>query len=76
MLELPSLVAVASLLDLRLPIPGGGVIAVGKVVWSRFPSVARPGGGPFQHGVQFVDVPPDALGVLQGLMEDTGSAPR
>ncbi len=76
MLELPTLVAVASLLDLRLPILGSEITAVGKVVWSRFPSLPRTGGAPFQHGVQFTDVAPEILGVLQDLMGETGSAAR
>jgi CheY-like chemotaxis protein len=76
MVELPAPLAVASLLDLRVEVPVGQVIAVGKVVWSRFQAEAKRGEGAYHHGVQFMGMDPDVRASLRGLIQGMGSEPR
>lgn len=72
--ELPMPLAVASLLDLRLRVPAGEVAAAGKIVWSRSPGEEKTGSGPYQHGVQFVDMAPHQRAAIQYFLKDAGAA--
>ena len=62
-------IPVASPLELRLGTPEGEITAFGKVIYSRFEGDARPGGGAYQHGVQFTELPPPKASALKRLIE-------
>jgi len=74
MVELPMPLAVASLLDLSLHMPLGEIIAAGKVVWSRFQAEAKKGEGAYHHGIQFLDMRPNARAAIRSLIKGMESA--
>ncbi len=58
MLELPSPLAVARLIDLQVLLPSGLVAIAGTVVWARSCSAGETEGGAYQHGIQFIPMGP------------------
>jgi CheY-like chemotaxis protein len=69
MVELPTPLPVASLLDLSLQMPLGEIIAPGKVVWSRFQAEAKKGEGAYHHGIQFLEMGAGARAAIRSLIK-------
>jgi CheY-like chemotaxis protein len=74
-LELPDGVAAGSLLDLRLQVAGGEIVASGKVVYSRFrrDKDTEANSGCYVHGIQFTRLDEAALEQLRPLLKKPSS---
>jgi two-component system cell cycle response regulator DivK len=66
--DLPNPVPAATILDLRLQVPGGEVSAAGRVVYSRYRADKQAEKSWYMHGVQFMDLDPKTFERLKPLM--------
>lgn len=73
MIETNAPIPTASLLDVRLRMPGGEVGAAGRVVYSRFRTNATTGRAAYEHGVQFLEMGPEERRTLRRLISDAGA---
>jgi CheY-like chemotaxis protein len=74
MLELPRDVPAKTCLDLRLLNPGGEIVAVGRIVYSRFSPAEGSDRDVFQHGIQFLLIGSEELLALKDLIREREKA--
>ncbi len=76
MVELPERLAIASLVDLQVDLPGGPLAAGGKVVWSRSREIAKGRADAYAHGIQFLEMNATAQAALRTAIDTAGSSRR
>lgn len=67
--DLPNPVPAATILDLRLQLPGGEISTTGKVVYSHYRQDKKAERSCYMHGIQFMDMDRKAFDRLKSLMK-------